>query len=112
MVQVERNRMTQLSDLELAFHKDMLNIYNSAKLECGYHAMRFLQMVGNNGGLLTAKKLLATKNPSDGFAELWRCKRLDLTVEYLVLKPKYQCLFSEEERATARERLKSVNFIV
>jgi len=45
-------------------------------------------MVSNEGGLKTARKLLATAEPSDGFTELWRNHRLDLTMESLVLKPK------------------------
>jgi len=59
---------------------------------------------------LTTKKLLATAEPSDGFTELWRNHRLDLTMENLVLKPKYRSLFTDLEIEIARERLVSYSF--
>ena len=97
--------MPQPTALEFSFHKSMLEIYRRAKEECGYNATRFLQMVSNGGGLRTAKKLLATTDPSDGFTELWKNHRLDLTVEHLVLKPEYRDLFTDNEITTAKERL-------
>lgn len=102
--------MSDPSGLEIDFHKEMLTIYRRAKDECGYNATRFLQMVANDGGLKTARKLLATNEPSDGFTELWRKHRLDLTVENLVLKSKYESLFLEEEIRIARDRLNAYGF--
>jgi len=80
--------MLQPTPLEIDFHKDMIEIYRKAKEECGYNATRFLQMVSNEGGIKTTKKLLATAVPSDGFTELWRNHRLDLSMVSLALKPK------------------------
>lgn len=104
--------MANPSPLELDFHKEMLEIYRRAKEECGYDATRFLQMVANDGGLITARKLLATDGPSDGFTELWRNHRLDLAMENLVLKQKYRSLFTEQEIDIARERLQTYGFTV
>lgn len=73
----------------------MLQIYQRAKVECGYNATRFFQMIANYGGLKTAQKLLAMPTPSDGFVELWKFRRLDLSMENLVLNPKYRSLFSQ-----------------
>lgn len=97
-------------ELELDFHKEMLAIYHKAKKECHYNATRFLQMVANEGGLKTARTLLATLDPSDGFTVLWECGRLDLTVENLVLQPKYRSLFSDGEIQVAQERLRAYGF--
>ncbi len=103
--------MKDHSELENDFHKEMLDIYHKAKREeCHYNATRFLQMVANDGGLKTARKLLATSEPSDGFTVLWECGRLDLTVENLVLQPKYWVLFTNEEIQIARERLEAYGF--
>jgi len=66
------HHLNQPTALEKAFHRDMLQIYQRAKEECGYNATRFLQMVANDGGLRTAQKLLDSANPSDGFVELWK----------------------------------------
>ncbi len=89
--------MIKHNSLEINFHKEMLGIYHKAKEECGYIATRFLQMVSNEGGLRTARKLLATAEPSDGFTELWANHRLDLTVEFLVLKSEFRPLFTDQE---------------
>ncbi len=104
------HHLNQPTALEKAFHRDMLQIYQRAKEECGYNATRFLQMVANDGGLRTAQKLLDTANPSDGFVELWKNRHLDLSMEYLVLNPKYRSLFSQQEIETAKERLNAYGF--
>ena len=104
------NHLNQPTALEKAFHHDMLRIYQRAKEECGYNAARFFQMIANYGGLKTAQKLLAMPTPSDGFVELWKFRRLDLSMENLVLNPKYRSLFSQQEIETAKERLNAYGF--
>jgi hypothetical protein len=42
--------------------------------------------------------------------KLWEFKRLDLTVEALVLRPEWSLLFSEEERQIARKRLSDYGY--
>ena len=88
----------------------MAQIYHKAKEECDYNATRFLQMVANDGGLRTAQKLLAITTPSDGFVELWENRRLDLSMENLVLNPKYRSLFTDQKIEIARERLYAYGF--
>lgn len=100
---------TKKKELEIQFHKDMLNIYENAK-KVGYNASRFKQMVANQGGLNVAKKFIINNIPSDGFTNLWELGRLDLTVEALVLQETYQSLFSEEERQVVLDRLKEYGF--
>ena len=80
------------------------NAVKRAKTEAGYTASRFLQMLTEHGGVETARRLLPQM--SDGFTELWRGGRLDLTVEALVLQSKWDDLFSAEEREAARGRLR------
>ena len=98
-------------NLELRFHDEMLEIYRRAKNECRYNAARFLQMVSETGGLETARTLLASTTVSDGFSALWRCGRLDLTVEALALKPPWCTLFTTEQLAIARKRLLDLGYI-
>jgi hypothetical protein len=95
---------------EAAFHEAMLSIYERAKSECKYNAARFLQMVGERGGLQTAKYLLHAPGLSDGFTALWKCGRLDLTVEAYVLMPEWRGLFTEEETKVAAKRLSDLNY--
>ena len=90
---------------ERKFNDDMKEIYTRAKKECKYTATRFLQMLGEKGGLQTAKSLILKDGGTEGFTKLWELRRLDLSVEALVLKEEYKELFSEYERSTCRDRL-------
>jgi hypothetical protein len=92
-------------DLRKEFHKDMIAIYQNAKKECGYNATRFLQMITAKDGLAVAKSFIQRSQPTDGFTTLWELGRLDLTVEALILKPKYVELFTDEERRRVQELL-------
>lgn len=91
--------------LEDQFHQDMVGIYETAKRELHYNASYFIQMVAEQGGVRAARKLLHTTQPSAGFSVLWEHRRLDLSVEALVLRPDYAELFTVEEREVARTRL-------
>jgi hypothetical protein len=90
----------------------MLGIYETAKrLRPPYHATRFRQMVLEFGGRSAAETLLATPDVSEGFTELFlRGRRLDLSVEYLVLTNPWRQLFRAEQLAVARERLQRHEF--
>jgi hypothetical protein len=96
--------------LEGAFHEAMVGVYRRAKDECGYNATRFLRMVTELGGLGAAKRLLAAKELSEGFVKLWELGRLDISMEALVLEPKWQELFTEEELMSARQRLEDCRY--
>jgi len=63
-------------------------------------------MVSNQGGLNTAKTLINSKEPSIGYTELWRRKRLDVTVEAVVLEnKKWHPLFENHEIENSHKRL-------
>lgn len=98
-----QNKNSDLQTVEAQFHQAMIDIYKEAK-KIGYHATQFLRMVNEEGGIKTAHVLLA-KDPTEGFTTLWEKKRLDLSVEALVLKSQFTPLFDEIEREKARKRL-------
>jgi len=102
--------MDSFSPVETDFHQEMLGIYRAAKEKCDYNATRFLQMVSEIGGYKTAQKLLNSGEAAEGFTTLWECGRLDLSVEALVLKPKYRKLFNIQELNTARDRLARMGY--
>ncbi len=87
-----------------------MRIYDRAKGECGYNATRFLQLVTENGGLNAAKTFLRLNALSDGLVELWKHKRLDLTMEALILHSPWRSLFTNEELATAETRLRDLGY--
>ena len=92
-----------MTDLEKRFHEDMLNTYDTALEEFGYRASRFMQLVSNFGGVQAAHQLISKVGNTYGLEELYLNRRLDLSVEALVLKPEYRSLFSDEERRICRE---------
>jgi hypothetical protein len=92
-------------DLEARFDDTMMDVYRRALAECDYKATRFLHMLHEHRGLETARILLRNSKVSEGYVALWVRKRLDLTVEAVILAEEWQTLFSEEERQIARSRL-------
>lgn len=95
-----------MSILENKFNEEMNNIYFAAKRELKYTATRFMQLVARVGGVKAAKQLISKSGGTYGFEVLWENKRLDLSVEALVLRPEYFDLFTDGERDTCRNRLK------
>ncbi len=105
-----------VSPLELRFHDAMLGIFTLAgeatrrqakdgSIVRGYWASYFLRGVRNHGGPDYARQLLKAEGTSDGFQRLTDERRLDLTVEALVLRSEYSELFTDDERAVAAHRL-------
>jgi hypothetical protein len=89
----------------------MFDIYDAAKrLKPPYHPTEFRRMVSDLGGKEAANRLLAAKNVSSGFAELYTRgpENLKLSVEYLVLQEPWRTLFRPEQLAVARRRLVEV----
>ena len=99
-----------MTNLEREFNEAMIYVYRSGKEECNYNATYFLGMLHDQGGIETAHLLLRGTEPQSGFTKLWECGRLDITVECLVLNPRFQELFEDHELETARQRLRQYDF--
>jgi hypothetical protein len=69
-------------------------------------------MVVDHGAVEASHWLLTGTRASDGFTRLWEEGRLDLSVEFSVLLPKYHDLFTDDERIEARRRLEQYEFDV
>ncbi|MFI7534915.1 DUF262 domain-containing protein [Streptosporangium sp. NPDC049376] len=100
---VERGRPVTAGAGE--FDQAMRSIYDRARGEANYHAAYFLSMLAEHGSLVTARRLLHAPTVSDGFAALWERGRLDLTVEALVVQPRFVDLFTPAEVEIAWHRL-------
>jgi hypothetical protein len=70
-----------VAELEKAFDQAMFDIYRRADTEIGYRPTVFLDMLHKRGGVATAKQLINTTRPSDGYTRLFEENRLDLTIE-------------------------------
>ena len=99
-----------VTELESRFDEAMMLIYVRAKNAAKYAANRYLQMLHDKRGLDTARTLVLAENPSDGYTALWERKRLDLTVEALVLQPEWLPLFDQEPGLLARARSRLIEY--
>jgi hypothetical protein len=93
-----------------SFDRAMRGVYDRARSEAGYNATYLLGMLARHGGLETARRLLHAPAVSEGFTALWERKRLDLTVEALILREDFVDLFTEDEIELARIRLAQFGF--
>jgi hypothetical protein len=102
-----------MPELLKQFDQAMLSIYQRAKAEVNYNATIFFRMLSERGGLSTAKYLINSENPSDGYTHLFERGRLDLTVEAMVVEtPQWHELFTPEELGRAKKRLEDYKYIV
>lgn len=93
------------------FDAAMFEIYRRAKLEADYKATIFLRMINDRGGIATAKYLINSPTPSDGYTHLYERGRLDLTVEAMVAEnAKWHELFTGKEVVAATSRLKKYGY--
>lgn len=77
-------------------------------VELGYHPHRFEEMLRTSDGVTVAKHLIASGDLQDGLRRLKKMKRLDLSMEQIMLDPKFEPLFAIEQREAAEWRLKQV----
>lgn len=100
-----------MNDLAKAFDMAMLSIHHRAKTEAGYRASAFLGMLNARGGLQTARQLINSARPSEGYTRLWERGRLDLTVEATVVDDtRWNSLFTPDELDKARKRLRDYGY--
>ena len=97
--------------LAATFEREMVAGIKRCK-EFGYNPSFWLRMVMDHRGVGAAKRLLAGPATSEGFARLWEEGRLDLSVEWFVLQPRFAPLFDAAERDEARRRLLAHGFDV
>lgn len=90
-------------DDEARFKEQLRQMVDRAKAEANYNATRFREMLAELGGFGTAHRLLAKKEPSDGFTNMHLAGRIDLTMECLVQKQEWRDFFSDEELRHAQK---------
>jgi len=92
--------------LEDEFHHAMIGVANFANAHnFGY---RFRQMLGEYGGVGTAKRLLAKQDIQSGLWELCQLDALDKSMEAFVIQEHFHPLFCEEQIEEARRRLEAL----
>ncbi len=98
-------------NLEKAFEEAMYDVYRNALTECGYNASYFHQMLGDRGGVGTAKRLISAGDFQYGFTKLWELGRLDITMEAEIWdNPKWHRLFTDGELREVERRLRAYGY--
>lgn len=90
---------------------DFLASLRAADIEChrlDYHPTRFEQMLQGEPAVDLAKRLVTSGELHDGLKTLARLKRLDLSLESIMLEDRFRPLFSSEHLEAARWRLAQV----
>lgn len=101
-----------IDELQARFKQEMINLYNQTVNETKYRPTYFLKMLHEDGGVETARRLLNTDKPSEGYTKLWELGRLDLSVEAVIWEnQEYQTLFTKEELKTVEKRLREYEYL-
>lgn len=90
--------------IEAEFLEAMLEVYQAVSKVVA-RPTRFHNMLGEHGAVETARQLICKDELQGTFIDLAQLGRLDLSVEAVVLQPKYRELFTESELQKAHDRL-------
>lgn len=97
--------MSDEGALQTEFHEAMLQRYEvEIRDAIGKPMTSTVRMIREHGGLETVRILMQRypTHESEGYATLFMAGKLALTLEALMLEPRFQPLFTEEELAWAR----------
>jgi len=95
--------------LEAEFTQALERTIEIAK-EHKYVPTYFMQMLGEHGGVETARRLLTNKEAQTGLHKLWELNLLHESMEAVVLRDRFHSLFTPEELAEARRRLEALGY--
>lgn len=96
--------------LEDLLEREFKRAVNICINQYGYRPSYFLQMLRNYGPVDTATKLVTAPKFHEGFTRLWELRRLDLTVEAIILRNPYNQLFTTEVLSMAKGRLEQLGY--
>ncbi|MDR2686021.1 MAG: hypothetical protein LBB23_04615 [Rickettsiales bacterium] len=95
--------------LERRFEQRIQRTIQDSK-ETGYVPTIFSRMVSEHGAVEACKRLVNDSKFSEGYTKLWELKRLDLSVENIILEREWLELFTDEERTRADKKLREYGF--
>lgn len=112
IVRYEGNDMTEEKEIlaKQNFHEDMLKLFKRTAKEVKYKPTRRLDLINKYGGYEAAIKMLPTDSNTFDFTLLWENERLDLSIEALITKERYQNLFPKEVVDFCQKRLDEYNY--
>ena len=100
-----------MADVERRFGEAMFAIYRETRDIC-YTPSIFLRMLHEKGALQTARQLINSLQPSDGYTRLWELERRDLSVEAVVHdNTEWHDLFTQNELQRCEKRLTDYGYL-
>ena len=99
-----------IEKLKKEFNNEVLQSVEDSK-KIGYVPTRFIQMLqqSDNNAYEVVQRLV-TKEATSGLEKLWEHDRLDLSVEAIIVQPRYQELFSDEIIKICKRKLKQFGY--
>ena len=87
-----------------------ISTYNECK-KFNYIPRAFLDMVVSNDDIVeVTRRLIHKKGGTDGFATLCLNDKMELSVENIILEPRYRVLFNRDDLLAAYNRLKEYGY--
>lgn len=100
------------SNLEKDFRASVMDDIKILKEKYGYNPKFFLDMIIDHDIVDTAKRLIHSSEPSDGYTQLWHLKALQYSIENQIQDERWKPLFTDKDRAKAKKRLADYGFRV
>jgi hypothetical protein len=97
-----------MSPLEARLAGAFQEAHTVAGSQLGFGMATLLGMVADSGPTEAARRIV--RQPSKVFTKLSEHRRLDLSVEAIVLRAEFRPLFTDDELRLASERLRAANF--
>ena len=86
-----------MTDLEKKFSEEWMKKAEEAQGMDDYNAARLLKNIQERGVVLVARRALERNGCSENFELLKKNRRLDLSMEALIVKGEYGTLFEDDE---------------
>jgi hypothetical protein len=93
-----------MNPLEAEFEQRLYDAIRES-ISLGYSPARIETMLKNYGGVKLAKRLVVSGEIQSGIKTIKAMGHPELSIESIMLEPKFSSLFSEGERAAAQWRL-------
>ncbi|MFV0531750.1 MAG: hypothetical protein ACK5MD_09995 [Flavobacteriales bacterium] len=87
------------------FNNELAKMVKQSIEEIQYRPTLLIRMANEEGFYHASRKLISKPENTEGFTRLLLEKRTDLSIEYLVVQPKYESLFTEKEIKLCKQRL-------
>lgn len=99
-----------MEQLKHELRERYISTYNEC-IRFNYFPRVFLHMVVSNEDIVEiTRKLIHKEGGTSGFCTLYENKRMDLSVENIILEPRYRELFARDDLQAAYGRLKQYKY--